>query len=166
MLSSSQADQFRALWRSRASSSGHFERPSAAERARAAMLSALAEPSGFEIVKSGGAMLSTSQAVQFRAHRRSRASSSGHFERPSGADRARAAISSAPAEPSGLERRFRAPQRSRRGSSGHRLERPSGADWARSRKRRQVRCFRCQAKPAERVKLWSPQSLQAFLRKF
>ena len=133
MLSSSQADQFRALWRSRASSSGHFERPSAAERARAAMSSALAEPSGFEIVKSGGAMLSTRQAVQFRAHRRSRASSSeferpfrapqrsrpgssGHLERPSGAERARAAISSAPAEPTGLERPSRAPQRSRLGS--------------------------------------------------
>jgi hypothetical protein len=150
MLYSSQAELFRGLWRSRASSSGHFERPSAAERARAAMLSALAEPSGFEIVKSGGAMLSTSQAVQFRAHRRSRASSSGHFERPSGADRARAAIPSAPAEPSGLARRFRAPQRSRPGSSGH-LERPSGADWARSRERRQVRCFRCQAKPAAKA---------------
>jgi hypothetical protein len=120
MFSSSRAEQFRALWRSRASSSGHFERPSAAERARAAMLSAPAEPGGLEIVKSGGAMLSTSQAMQFRAHRRSRASSSeferpfrapqrsrpgsiGHLERPRGTERARAAISSAPAEPIGLE---------------------------------------------------------------
>ena len=133
VFSSSQVEQFRAPWRSRASSSeferpfrapqrsragssGHFERPSGAERARCrkrrqvrcfrepgrAISSALAEPSEFE--------------RPFRAPQRSRAGSSGHFERPSGAERARAAISSAPAEPSGLERPFRAPQRSRAGS--------------------------------------------------
>ena len=56
---------------------------------------------------------------------RSRAGSSGQFERPSGAERARAAISS------GLERPFRAPQRSRPGSSGH-FERPSRAERARA----------------------------------
>ena len=90
-----------------------FERPSGAERARAAIPSAPAEPSGFE--------------RPFRAPQRSRAGSSCHFERPSGAERARAAISSAPAEPSGFERSFRAPQRSREGSSGH-CGRPSGAE--------------------------------------
>ena len=52
-------------------------------------------------------------------------------ERLSGAERARAAMSSAPAEPSGLERPFRAPQQSRTGSSGH-FERPSGAERARA----------------------------------
>ena len=77
---------FRAPQRSRAGSRGRFERPSEAERARS------------------------------RKRRRSRASSSGHFERPSGAERARAAVASAPSEPSGLERPFRAPQRSRAGS--------------------------------------------------
>ena len=53
------------------------------------------------------------------------------FERPSGAERARAAVSGAPAEPSWLERPFRAPQRSRAGSSGH-FERPSAAERARA----------------------------------
>jgi hypothetical protein len=51
---------------------------------------------------------------------RSRAGSSGDFGRPSRAERARARMSSAvsgPAEPSGLERRFRAPQQGRAGSS-------------------------------------------------
>ena len=51
--------------------------------------------------------------------------------RPSGAEQARTAMSSAPAQPSGLELPFRAPQRSRAGSSGH-FERPSGAERARA----------------------------------
>ena len=92
-------------------------RSSGAERARAAISGAPAEPSGLErqcrapqrsragskSETSAGAVFSSSQAEQFRAPWRSRVSSSGHFERPSGAERARAAISSAPAEPSGLE---------------------------------------------------------------
>ena len=102
--------------RSRAGSSCDFGRPSGAERARAPMSSAPAEPSGLDSETSAGAVFSSSQVEQFRAPWRSRASSSGHFERPSGAERARAAVSSAPAEPSGLERPFRAPQRSRAGS--------------------------------------------------
>ena len=123
--------------------SSALAKPSEFERVRAAISSAPAEPSGLErpyrapqrsracsnSETSAGAVFSTSQAEQFRAPWRSRASSSGHFERASGAERARAAISSAPAEPSGLERLFRAPQRSRAGSSGH-LERPSGAERA------------------------------------
>ena len=117
VFSSSQAEQFRAPWRSRASSSGHFERPSRAERARAAISSAPAEPSGLErpfrapqrsragtkLETSTGAMFSSSQAEQFRAPWRSRASANGHFERPSRAERARAAISSAPARSSSPE---------------------------------------------------------------
>ena len=74
----------------------------------------------------------------FRAPLRLRAGSNSHFERPCGSERARAAISSAPAGPSGRERLFerpseaeraraanlsarpfRAPQRGRAGSSGH-----------------------------------------------
>ena len=117
VFSSSQAEQFRAPWRSRASSSSHFERPSGAERARAAISSAPAEPSGLEVGNVGrcsvfeqpGRAISSALAEPseferpFRAPQRSRAGSSGHFERPSGAERARAAISSAPAEPSGLD---------------------------------------------------------------
>ena len=57
--------------------------------------------------------------------------SSGHFERRSEAEPARAAISSAPAAASALERPFRAPQRGRAGSSGH-FERPSEAKRARA----------------------------------
>ena len=92
-------------------------RSSGAERARAAISGAPAGPSGLErecrapqrsragskLETSTGAMFSSSQAGQFRAPWRSRASSNGHFERPSRAERARAAISSAPAEPSGLD---------------------------------------------------------------
>ena len=122
MFSSSQAEQFRAPRRSRVSSSGHFEGPSRAERARSRK---------------------RRQVQCFLAARPS------NFERPGRVERVRAAISSAPAEPSGLERPFRAPQRSRAGSSGY-FERPSGAERARSRKRRQVRCFR--GRPS-RVKL-------------
>ena len=162
--------------RSRAGSSGDFGRPSGAERARAPMSSAPAEPSGLELGNVGrcsvfeqpgraisSALAEPSESSEFerpfRAPQRSRAGSSGHFERPRGAERARsrkrrqvrcfraarpsnferpggaervrAAISSAPAEPSGLERPFRAPQRSRAGSSGH-FERPSGAERARA----------------------------------
>jgi len=87
--------------RSRASSSGHFERPSEAERTRAANVSASAKPSGPE--------------QRFRPPQRSRAGSCGHFERPSEAEGARAAISSAPATPTGLERLCRSPQRLRGG---------------------------------------------------
>jgi len=141
--SSSEFEQpFRAPWRSRVSSSGHFERPSRAERARSRK---------------------RRQVQCFLAARPS------NFERPGRVERVRAAISSAPAEPSGLERPFRAPQRSRAGlerlfrapqrsragssgpfrapqpsragPSGH-FERPSGAERARSRKRRQGRCSR------------------------
>ena len=149
---------FRAHRRRRAGSSGHFERPSGAERARAAISSAAAAPSGLERPfrapqrSRAGSMSQTSAGAEFsrpgraelsrlerpfRAPQRSRAGSSGHFERPSGVERARAAVSSAPTEPSG----------------------------PRSSKRRQVRCFRGQAEPAERVKL-EPWSLQGPLRKF
>ena len=89
--------------RSRAGSSGDFGRPSRAERARARMSSAPAEPSGFEAGN-------VDTCDVFRAAR------PGNFERPGGAERVRTAMSSAPAEPSGLERPFRAPQRSRAGS--------------------------------------------------
>jgi hypothetical protein len=92
-------------------------RSSGAERARAAISGAPAGPSGLErecrapqqsragskLETSTGAMFSSSQAGQFRAPWRSRASSNGHVERPRRAERARAAISSAPAEPSGLD---------------------------------------------------------------
>ena len=57
---------------------GVFDQPGrtiSSARARAAISSAPAEPSGLEQV--------------FRAPQRSRAGSSGHFERPSGAERAR-----------------------------------------------------------------------------
>ena len=120
-------------------------RSSGAERARAPMSSAPAEPSGLDLGNVGrcgvfeqpGRAISSGLAEpselerHFRAPQRNRAGSSGYFERPSGAELARAAISSALAEPSGLERPFRAPQRSRAGSSGH-FERPSGAEWARA----------------------------------
>ena len=127
-------------------------RSSGAERARAAISGDPAEPSrlerqcrapqrsraGSNSETSAGAMFSSSQAEQFRAPWQSRASSS-EFERPFRAPQrsragssARAAISSAPAEPSGLERPFRAPQQSRGGSSG-RFERPSGAERTRFR---------------------------------
>ena len=92
-------------------------RPSGAERARAAISGAQAEPSGLErqcqapqrsragstSETSAGALFSSSQPEQFRVPRRSRASSTGHFERPSGVERAQAAVSSVPAEPSGLD---------------------------------------------------------------
>ena len=55
----------------------------------------------------------------------------GPVERPSEAEWARAANSSAPVRPSGLERRSRPPQRGRAGSSGQ-LERPSVAERARA----------------------------------
>ena len=125
----------------------NFERPGGAERVRVAISSAPAKPSwlerpfrapqrsraGSKLETSTGAMFSSSQAEQFRAPWRSRASSSGYLERPSEAERARAAISSAPAEPSGLERPFRAPQRSRAGaksqtSAGAVFSRPSRAE--------------------------------------
>ena len=65
---------------------------------------------------------------RFRPPQRSRASSSGHFERPSEAERIRAANVSASAKPSGPEQRFRQPRRSRAGSCGparpRELERP------------------------------------------
>ena len=73
------------------------------EQARAANLSAPARPSGPE--------------QRFRPPQRSRAGWSGHFERPSEAERARAANSSAPARPSRLEQQFRQPQQSRAGSA-------------------------------------------------
>ena len=106
--------------------------PSGAERARAAMSGDPAEPSGLDFGDVGrcDAVFSSSQVEQFRAPWRSRASSSGHFERPSGAERARAAVSSAPAEPSGLEQPFRASQWSRVDSSD-RFECPSEAERAR-----------------------------------
>ena len=88
-----------------------FERPSAADQARAAISSAREEPS----ISSAPAVPSEFERP-FRAPQRSRAGSSGHFEGPSRAERARAAISRAPAEPTGLEQPFRAPQRSRAGS--------------------------------------------------
>ena len=75
--------------RSRAGSSGHFERPSEAGRTRAPNLNAPAKPNNL----------------------------SAFFDRPSEAERARAAISGAPARPSGFERLFRASQRRRAGSS-------------------------------------------------
>ena len=92
-------------------------RPSGAERARAAMSGAFAEPSGLDFGDVGrcnafeqpGRAISSALAepnefeLRFRAPQWSRAGSSGRFERPSGAERARAAISSAPAEPSGLD---------------------------------------------------------------
>ena len=119
----------------RAARSSNFERLGGAERARAAILSAPVEPSGLE--------------RPFQAPLRRRAGSSGHFEpaepsgldvanvgrcgvfeaRPSRTEPARAAMSSAPAEPSGFERPFRAPWRRRAGSSGH-FER--GAERARA----------------------------------
>ena len=116
--------------RSRAGSSCDVGRPSGAERAR---------------------LRRRRQMQCFRAAR------SSNFERLGGAERARAAILSAPVEPSGLERPFRAPQRSRAGSSGH-FERPSGAERARCRKRRQVRCFR--ARPS-RVRPEKPPKSEA-----
>ena len=59
----------------RAARSCNFEHLGGAERVRAAILSAPVEPSGLE--------------RPFRAPQWSRAGPSGHFERPSGADRAR-----------------------------------------------------------------------------
>ena len=93
----------RAPQRGRAGSSSQVEHPSEAERGRPANSSA---PRKDE------------QSQAFRALR----------PEP---ERARAAMSSAPARPSGLKRPSRAPQRSRAGSSGH-LERPSGAERARA----------------------------------
>ena len=104
-------------------------RPSGAERARAAMAGAPAEPSGLDF---GDVGRCNAFEPPGRTISSALAGSSSHFERP--------------VEPSGLERPFRAPQRSRAGSSGH-FERPSGAERARCRKRRQVRCFR--ARPSE-----------------
>ena len=110
---------FRAPQRSRAGSGGHFERPSGAERARAAISSAPAEPSGLDVAnvgRCGGFEARPSRLSELSCGGRSLASSRGHFERPSGAGRARAGILSAPAEPNGLERPLRAPQRRRAGS--------------------------------------------------
>ena len=98
---------FRAAQRSRAGSSGHSERPNRAERAR---------------------------SWKRRQVRCFRAAKPSNFERPGGAERVRTAISSAPAEPSGLERPFRAPQRGRAGSSGH-FKRPGEAERVRLEKR-------------------------------
>ena len=144
-------------------------RSSGAERARAAISGAPAGPSGLErecrapqrsragskLETSTGAMFSSSQAEQFRAPWRSRASSNGHFERPSRAERARAAISSAPAEPSGLDvgnvgrcgvfeqaRPSRAGSMSETSAGAVISSTPGRAEQARCRKRRQVRCFR------------------------
>ena len=92
-------------------------RPSGAERARAAMSGAPAEPSGLDfgdvgrcsVFEQPGQAISSGLAEPtglerpFWAPQWSRAGSSGRFERPSRAERARAAISSAPAEPSGLD---------------------------------------------------------------
>ena len=146
--------------------SSALAKPSEFERVRAAISSAPAEPSGLErpyrapqrsracsnSETSAGAVFSTSQAEQFRAPWRSRANSSGHFERPSGAERARAAISRAPAEPSGLDvanvGRCGVFEPGRANSSGH-FERPSGAERARCRKRRQVQCLRARPSQAE-----------------
>ena len=143
MFYSSQAKPYQALCWSRASSSSHFKRLSGASR--------LDRP--------------------FRAFQRSRkrwqvhcfrAARLSNFERPGGAKRVRAAISSAPAEPIGLGRPFRAPQRSQAGSSGH-FERHSGAKRARCRKRWQVRCFHGQAEPAERVSAWNVQAINVYI---
>ena len=100
----------------RAAKPGNVERPgdaervraaissaSGAERARAPISSAPAEPSRRKLETSAGAVFSYNQAEQFRAPLRSRAGSSGHFERPSGVEPAWAAISSAPTEPSGFD---------------------------------------------------------------
>ena len=148
-------------------------RSSGAERARAPMSSAPAEPSGLDLGNVGrcgvfeqpgraisSALAEPSEFARIRAAIPSgpaeprwqvqclRAARSSNFEHLNGAERIRAAILSAPVEPSGLERPFRAPQRSRAGPSGH-FERPSGAERAaRCRKRRQVRCFRSQAEPS------------------
>ena len=116
------------------------------ERVRAAISSALAEPSALD--------------RPFRALRRSRAgskseTSAGHcfraakpcnFGRPGGSERVREAISNARVEPSGLGQPYRAPQRSRAGSSGH-FERSCAAERARCCKRRQVRFF--EARPSQ-----------------
>ena len=143
MFYSSQAKPYQAPCWSRASSSSHFKRLSGASR--------LDRP--------------------FRAFQRSRkrwqvhcfrAARLSNFERPGGAERVRAAISSAPAEPIGLGRPFRAPQRSQAGSSGH-FERHSGAKRARCRKRWQVRCFHGQAEPAERVSAWNVQAINVYI---
>ena len=71
-----------------------------------------------------------------------RPASSGAEGASSGAEGARAAISNAPSR-GGV-------QRSRWSSSSH-FERPSRAKMARCRKRWQVRCFRGQTEPADRV---------------
>ena len=93
--------------RSRAGSSCDVGRPSGAERARLRI---------------------RRQMQCFRAAR------SSNFERLGGAERARAAILSAPVEPSGLERPFRAPQRSRaeraRAAISSAPAEPSGLDDA------------------------------------
>ena len=127
MLWSSQAEHFRAPWwslaissdpferPSRAGASGHFERTSEAERARAAISSAPVEPSVSDVpnVRRCGVFEQPSRLIPsalaepsefeqpFRAARWTRAGSSGHFERPIGAERARAAISNAPASRAG-----------------------------------------------------------------
>ena len=137
--------------RSRASSSCHFERPSEAERTRAANVSASAKPSGAEqrfrapqrsraraAISSAPATPtgldsyferpSGSEAGSSSDSERpsgSEAGSSGHFERHCGSERARATISSAPAAPSGLERPFRAPSGCGTVNSGV-FEAPSG----------------------------------------
>ena len=97
--------------RSRANSSGHFERASGAERARAAISSAPVEPSGLEIGNVGrcsvleqrpsnpSALAKRSEFERpFRAPQRSRAASSGHFERPSGAEQRRGVLEAGGAE--------------------------------------------------------------------
>ena len=117
---------------------GNVSRCRVFEQPGRAISSGLAEPSEFERHFSSAPAKPSGLERPFRAPKRSRAGSSGHFERPGGAERARAAVSSAPAEPSG----------------------------PRSSKRRQEQCFRSWAEPAERVRLWNLWSSQGPLRKF
>ena len=112
-------------------SSSALTKPIEFDRVCAAISSNPAEPSGLErsfratqrsracskSETSTGTVLASNQAEQFRAFWRNRASSSGHLDRPSRAERVRAVISNVPAEPSGPERPFRAPQRNRAGSN-------------------------------------------------
>ena len=81
----------------------HFEHPSGAERARTHMSSTLRARMGSNSETSTIAIFSSSQAKQFRVPLKRRANSSRHFERPSGDEWARTAMSSAPKGPSVLE---------------------------------------------------------------
>jgi hypothetical protein len=140
----------------------------------------------------------------FRAPQQSRAGSSGHFERPCGAERARCrkrrqvrCFRAGQAEPSGLDvgnvgrcgdfehaRLSRAGSMSETSAGAVFSSRPGRAERARCRKRRQVRCFRAgQAEPSgldvgnvgrcgvrearpSRVKLGSVQAVPGPLRRF